>query len=178
VRTKAAWLLLGLALAGLVLPAAGAGSTESASVSARHDLDQGILIALNAVRQKQGLRPLRTSPSLAAAARAHSLAMARRGFFAHESPSGHPFWHRLERFYAFTGYRTWAVGENLAWRSPDLAAAEAVRLWLGSPTHRRIMLDPKWREVGLAAIHARSAPGPFSGGPVTIVTADFGLRLK
>ncbi len=104
--------------------------------------------------------------------------MALRGFFAHDTPHGLPFWKRVERFYASSGYRSWAVGENLAWGSPDLGAAEAVRLWLGSPPHRRVMLDPRWREVAVAAVHAPSAPKAFSGRPVTIVTAEFGLRLR
>jgi len=179
VSTRAAALLLALVLSVLAAPAAaGVGAERRGALEARQALDRGILVEINAERAERGLRPLRPSPALAAAARTHSLLMARRGFFAHERPAGGPFWRRIERFYASDGYRSWAVGENLVWRSPDLDPSQAVRLWLASPPHRRVLLDPKWEEIGLAAVHAASAPGAFSGLPVTIVTADFGLRVR
>jgi len=40
----------------------------------------------------------------------------------------------------------------------------------------RERLAREWREVGVAAEHFDSAPGPFGGRSVTIVTADFGVR--
>jgi uncharacterized protein YkwD len=45
-----------------------------------------------------------------------------------------------------------------------------------SPPHRANLLDRSWREIGVSAIHFDSAPGDYAGGPVTIVTADFGVR--
>ena len=45
-----------------------------------------------------------------------------------------------------------------------------------SPPHRENILDPSWREIGIAAIHFDTAPGEYRDGPVTIVTADFGAR--
>jgi hypothetical protein len=38
------------------------------------------------------------------------------------------------------------------------------------------LLDPNWREIGVSAVHASSAPGVYNGLPVTIVTTDFGVR--
>jgi uncharacterized protein YkwD len=49
-------------------------------------------------------------------------------------------------------------------------------MWMASPEHRRNVLDPMWRDVGISALHAPVAPGIFAGGPVTVVTADFGRR--
>ncbi len=40
----------------------------------------------------------------------------------------------------------------------------------------RNILSREWREVGLGAAHFAAAPGQYRGGPVTIVTADFGAR--
>ncbi len=49
-------------------------------------------------------------------------------------------------------------------------------MWMRSPEHRANILAPRWREVGIAAVHLDSAPGLFRGLPVTIVTTDFGVR--
>jgi uncharacterized protein YkwD len=45
-----------------------------------------------------------------------------------------------------------------------------------SPGHRKNILTPRWREIGLSAVTVRSAPGVFSGRDVVIVTTDFGVR--
>jgi uncharacterized protein YkwD len=49
-------------------------------------------------------------------------------------------------------------------------------MWLNSPPHRKILLTPRWREVGLSAVHTASAPGVYRGLEVTVLTADFGTR--
>ena len=45
-----------------------------------------------------------------------------------------------------------------------------------SPEHRANILNPNWREIGIAAVHSDGAPGTFGGLPVTIITTDFGVR--
>ena len=55
-------------------------------------------------------------------------------------------------------------------------AAQALQLWLNSPEHRANLMNPRWREIGIAAVHATAAPGVFHGLDVTIVTTDFGSR--
>ena len=45
-----------------------------------------------------------------------------------------------------------------------------------SRPHRVNLLNPRWREIGLAAVHSPSAPGAYREMAVTIVTADFGVR--
>ena len=55
-------------------------------------------------------------------------------------------------------------------------AKRALRMWLNSPAHRRILMTPHWREIGISAVYAPAAPGVYGGRPVTIVTADFGVR--
>jgi uncharacterized protein YkwD len=64
----------------------------------------------------------------------------------------------------------------MVWASPDLSADEAIQMWLDSPPHRKNLLAPSWREVGLGAVHALGAPGIYQGLDVTILTADFGVR--
>jgi uncharacterized protein YkwD len=138
-------------------------------------LELGIVGKINAQRTARGLRPLRVSRGLTAAAGSHSRQMGQLGYFEHESAGGQAFWKRIARFYpARRGY--WSVGENIFWESPDTTASSAVHEWMTSPPHRQNILAREWREIGVAAVHFDSAPGAFGGRPVTIVTADFGVR--
>jgi uncharacterized protein YkwD len=137
-----------------------------------------VLADVNTTRRQRGLRPLSFSGQLSRAADFHSHDMARHGYFSHNSRGGSAFWRRVQRFYPSTGYRSWAVGENLVWASPDLSAASALSMWMGSPPHRANLLSRQWREIGLAAIHVAAAPGVFGGHQVTIVTANFGSRIR
>lgn len=176
-------LRIGLVLTTLLLAFAAvvAGRTEAAqhagrNVAARNGLERGVLAEINALRRKHGLVALRANASLRAAADAHSSSMAARGFFTHESADGTAFWKRVRRYYGDDGRAYWSVGENLLWSSPDVDAAEALRMWLKSPPHRKNLLTARWREIGLSAVHVDSAPGVYRNAPVTIVTADFGVR--
>jgi uncharacterized protein YkwD len=138
-------------------------------------LEFDVVARINAQRTSRGLRPLRVSRGLTAAANYHSQQMGALGFFEHESSNGASFWRRIQRFYPpKRGY--WSVGENIFWESPDTSASSAVREWMHSPPHRCNILTREWREIGVAAVHFAAAPGAFGGRSVTIVTADFGVR--
>ena len=152
--------------------AAGAGD----HVTVLPRLETRLLTRINDVRRAAGLAPLRASVALAAAAHEQSLSMAEHGFFSHDSFSGAPFWKRVETRYPKPAGGAWRVGENLVWSSPQLSAQRALELWLNSPPHRQNLLTAAWREVGIAAVHASSAPGVYAGQDVTILTADFGVR--
>jgi uncharacterized protein YkwD len=136
-------------------------------------LEERVLDAINVLRQQHGLAALRLNVNLAATAREHSLSMAEHGYFRHSSLGGASFWSRVEGKY---GGPNWRVGENLVWASPYLSAEQAIGLWLKSPPHRRNLLAPIWREIGVGAVHADPAPGVYQGLPATILTADFGVR--
>jgi uncharacterized protein YkwD len=166
-------LVLAFAAGTATMPAAAA-TDASAGIAASEPLEAALLAELNAVRRAHGLSPLRRSGDLATAAAAHSRAMAQFGFFQHESRDGSSFARRVQRFYTPSG-RGWSVGENLLWAT-RLSAAAAVSMWMQSPPHRRNILTPQWREVGLSAVKATQAPGVFGGRDVVIVTSDFGIR--
>lgn len=155
-------------------PAQPAAPASSSAILSAYEFD--IVRRMNAIRTSRGLRPLRVSRQLSAAAAYHTNQMGLRGFFEHESANGADFWKRIERFYPSRRARSWSVGENLIWGSPEISASKAVREWMQSPPHRGNILSREWREVGLGAAHFASAPGQYRGGPVTIVTADFGAR--
>lgn len=178
---RGAVLLAALALASLTGARAEAAapaprSVLDATILPLDELEAELLTRLNALRHRHGRRPLRRSDSLAAAADAHSRSLATRGLFGHRLPGAPPFHRRVRRFYAARGYRRWTVGENIVAASPGLTAAQAIRAWLATPSHRRNLLSRAWREVGFGAVQAAGAPGVWAGAEATIVTADFGAR--
>ena len=158
-------------------PVVNSQATPSATqTSFQASLEQDVLTAINDVRLKYHLVPLRLNKQLSVAARSHSLSMAQDGYFRHESADGSPFWKRIKPLYPPRPRHTWGTGENMVWQSPDLSAAEAIDAWLNSPPHRKNLLTPSWREVGVGSVRALAAPGVYEGLDVTIVTADFGVR--
>jgi len=154
----------------------GARVQAAGSLSARDDLESGVLVQINALRRQHGLAPLRINVRLRAAADAHSAAMANGGFFTHESADGTVFWKRIARFYPKGTRSYWSVGENLLWSSPDVDPPGALRMWVASAPHRKNLLTARWREIGLSAVHVTAGPGVFDNAPVTLLTADFGVR--
>jgi uncharacterized protein YkwD len=173
---RAAALAFAVAASLLVAAPAGAVGGAGRTIQAANTLEGGVLTQINAVRAEHGLKPLRINVKLRSAADAHSLAMAKYGFFTHESRDGSVFWKRVQRFYGPKGFAFWSVGENLLWSSGELTPEAALQLWMNSPKHRDNLLTARWREVGLSAVTVPAAPGVFNGLDVTIVTADFGVR--
>jgi uncharacterized protein YkwD len=174
VGSRSALLACSLALLVAAL-AAGAAHSATGTRNTATALESGILAEVNDVRAAHGLHPLKESNGLTAAARQHTFEMLDDGYFEHESVNGAPFWKRVEQYYP-QGSGYWMVGENLIWCSPSLQARKAVELWMGSPGHRKNILSPSWREIGVAAVHSSTSTGEYGGGAVTIITADFGVR--
>jgi uncharacterized protein YkwD len=170
---------IGFAPANHVALRPQAPKKASATVSARVHLsvlESQLLGQINVTRARRGLRPLRISSALTAAADQHSQSMAQKGYFSHDSANGGSFFKRIASFYPYRGYSSWSAGENILYSTPDIDPAGALRLWMNSPEHRANLLNRSWREIGLGAVHAASAPGVYNGDEVTIVTADFGFR--
>lgn len=139
-------------------------------------LEQSIRREINVVRAQYGLRPLAASPELTEAAEFYTRKMLRQGFFDHNSPSGVTFAQRIRSRYSPDGYARWAVGENLLSSPSKIDAKRAVELWMASPEHRDNMLSPTFRQMGIAAVHQKSAPGVFGGNEALVITLDLGLR--
>jgi uncharacterized protein YkwD len=138
-------------------------------------LAEGLVERMNELRADHGLRPVTVSARLEESAAEHAVAMAKRGVFAH-STDGRSFATRIARHYPRRSGRSWSVGENLCFGTLDFSAAACLGLWLASPPHRRNLLDAAWRELGVAALAVRSAPGDFGGLDTTLVVVDFGAR--
>jgi len=150
---------------------ARAGSTSQLSV-----LESGVFQQINFIRSEHGLVPLRLSAELGEAADEHSEQMTEDGYFQHESADGELFWKRIATYYASASYSYWSVGENLLWASPTVGSTAALQMWMHSPEHRANILNPRWREIGVSAVHAGRAPGVFGNRTVTVITTDFGVR--
>ncbi len=162
-------------LAALV-PAAAYGA-NALYISPANSLEPTLLSELNLVRAENGLKPLRLNARLSAAANQHSMEMVEAGYFGHESVDGSVFWRRIKRFYSpARSARPWLVGENLLWQAPSVSAHAAVQEWLRSPEHRENLLRPAYRDVGIAAIRAKAAPGVYRHRRVLVLTVDFGSR--
>jgi len=165
--------LLAAFLPGSVL-ASGKGASTARSASAT--LDLGVFDQLNQIRAQYGLRPLSLSRNLVAAAQTHSREMLANGYFDHNSLNGSPFWKRIQAYYPEGRFGYWAVGENLYWASGSTSATAAMKAWMASPEHRANVLDPAWRQIGIAAASSPDAPGTYAGLGVTVITTDFGVR--
>jgi uncharacterized protein YkwD len=158
-------------------PAEPASVRQDVQVNRRAGLEADVVRELNRVRANRGLMPLRSTPGLRMAARAHTQAMLDAGVFGHELPGEPSFGDRIRVRYPSRGWKTWSVGETLL-ASDDAAldATAVVTAWLDSPPHRAIVLSPGFRDVGVGALHATTAPGDFGSTETVAVTADFGLR--
>jgi uncharacterized protein YkwD len=140
-------------------------------------IERSVVAEINRVRQARGLGMLRISPELGRAGDAHGRALAYAGEFTHDWPADDATFGRwILRFYPARSYRAWSAGENLFWTSGPFTAREAVAAWLASPPHRKVMLTPSWREIGLGVVRAQDAAGVFGGYTVFIAAAEFGLR--
>jgi uncharacterized protein YkwD len=173
---RIALFLTVLSAMGIVAASSSGSTTSSATTERLPAVEAGILHRLNVVRAANGMRPLAVSGALQDAAVSHSRAMLQGGFFEHESPDGTSFGTRLRKFYSPKGFDSWSVGENLLFASSVTTPSEVIEAWMQSPEHRDNMLTARWREVGIAALQATSAPGAFGDEPTFLVTMDFGVR--
>jgi uncharacterized protein YkwD len=103
-----------------------------------------VLQLVNLERAAAGLPPLVTNPVLQKIAEAYACRMIDEGFFDHRDASSGdgPSERAVAHDYSF-----YAIGENLA--AGQESAAEVMRVWMESPSHREIILDSNWEEIGI-----------------------------
>ncbi len=90
--------------------------------------------------------------------------MVRHRYFSHVAPDGRTMTARLRDAGYIREGRRWAVGETLAWGTFGRATPRrTVQNWMDSPPHRRVLLDPRYRDVGVGAAYGsprrRRGPG-------------------
>ncbi|WP_050183323.1 S-layer homology domain-containing protein [Domibacillus robiginosus] len=98
---------------------------------------------VNEERANQGLAPVTLANDVSFVARTKSKDMHDRGYFDHTSPTyGSPF-DMLTDF----GLRYSTAGENIA--SGYVDAEAVMEGWMNSPGHRRNILNPQFKEIGV-----------------------------
>jgi uncharacterized protein YkwD len=150
----------------LALPARPA--TAVAAGTRLDSTERKVIKLVNQIRGRRGLRRLTISPALATAAGGHSGDMVGHDFFGHASSDGTPMSTRVHRY---TGAR-W-VGENLAivTRRHRVSARRVVKMWMGSPSHRRVLLARSSRRIGVG-----KCTGRVGAVSAAVFTADFASR--
>jgi len=142
----------------------GAGSKRLSKGTA------GIVVfcLVNRERTKRGLAPLQPSFRLGKVARVHAGDMVRYRFLGHHSPPRGGLVKRVKR----SGYgrsRGFAVGEILAYGSGRYSRpAWIVRQWMKRPIHRKAILYPTFRFMGVGL--ARGMPTRKRAGRSFVVT--------
>lgn len=104
-----------------------------------------VLQLVNLERAERDLQPVVVNPLLTKIAETYSCRLVAGGFFGHRDPfTGRGLSDRAVR----GKYLFYAVGENLA-AGPE-TPAEVMKVWMESPAHRDIILNPTWNDVGIA----------------------------
>jgi len=117
----------------------------------------------NSARAHEGLGSLTVNSQLSSAAMAKAQDMLANQYFSHTSPSGKTPWD----FIKDAGYSYSYAGENLAIGYTD--ASELFTAWMNSSTHRANIINPNFREIGIAVIS-----GTYEGQETMIVAQEFG----
>ena len=130
---------------------------QAPSLSGVIGSEPAMVAEVNRVRAARGLRPMRYSGSLRRSAASYARWMLRAGYFGH-----------LARIRASRRYRR--VGEALELhRGSRARIRRTVRRWLGSPSHRPLLLARGFRHLG-----AGRARGSFRGRHSTTWVLHFG----
>jgi uncharacterized protein YkwD len=168
-------IVLGALVCALLVPAPAAAAGR---LVAADPLESAVVGKVNAVRKASGLQPLVSRPALERAAEDHALDMAQHGYFSHSWSSGASFSSWIRHYWPGPSFRgSWSVGENLYWRGPTITATNVVRGWMSSPPHRRNLLTPRWRAIGVGAVEMIQPTGAFAGvSQATVVAAEFGYK--
>lgn len=111
----------------------------------RPDLEAQMLELVNKERTSRGLKPLTADPEMTNVARAHSMDMFVRGYFAHENPDGKDPFQRMRD--AQVKFLT--AGENLALaQTLEMAHTNL----MNSPGHKANILQPAFGRLGIGIL--------------------------
>ncbi|GHE39756.1 serine protease [Streptosporangium violaceochromogenes] len=109
-------------------------------------LENEVVRLVNAERRRAGCAPLRVDRRLTRSARTHSSEMAADDDFSHNSPDGASPWQRMEA----AGYRDGGA-ENIG--RGHTSAAEAVRSWMTTRSHRANILNCALTATGVGVVN-------------------------
>jgi uncharacterized protein YkwD len=133
--------------AAVVLLVPGTASALTANQRAERKMTK----AINAVRAQHGLPAFKRSASLTGSAERYSSYLMEHDVFTHQSS-------------IWASSRFALLGEALAWHSGRrFKVGSTIRQWLGSASHRAILLSPVMKRQGAGVTRGR-----FGSGRATI----------
>lgn len=122
---------------------------------------------INESRVEAGIEPLQENVTLAKFAEIKGQDMITRDYFSHDTPEGKRPWQWIDR----GEYDYVYAGENLAM---DFNSAEVVHsAFLKSPSHRKNILNPKYKDVGIGVV-----TGELNGHQTILLVEFFGTQRK
>jgi uncharacterized protein YkwD len=93
--------------------------------------------------------PLVWNDELEVAAQNHAQDMSDKNYFSHDSKDGRSATDRvIAAGYTYKGFKSFAAGENIA--QGQMTIAEVMAGWLKSPGHCKNLLNPSFKEIGVA----------------------------
>ncbi len=113
--------------------------------STRLDAEQARKL-INDYRKKHGLKPLRLSPELTNAAKAHSRDLARWDRISHFGSDGSNPWDRVKR----SGFEARLAAENVG--TGQASFEEVMKGWKQSPGHNKNLLMADAQHMGIALV--------------------------
>lgn len=116
---------------------------------------QRIVDLVNLRRKEAGLGAVTVNTTLISCAQQYSAVQAGQGAISHTGPDGSNPGQRLTR----CGYNWRSYGENLAAGYVD--ADEVMAAWMQSPSHRKNILSPRLKEIGLGYTHRADDPSQY-----------------
>lgn len=148
-------LALGVLVGGVLV--GWSGSVQAAGCVTPgnfYEVAAGVEEAMNADRARAGLRRVALSRDLMRAAQRHACDMAERGYFSHSDPAGTRPSQRVRR----AGYKSCLTAENIA--RGQKSVAEVHSAWMGSNGHRKNILLPDIRDIGIGVVQPTDAARP------------------
>lgn len=128
---------------------------------------ENIFTLTNEGRLQAQISPLVLNEILSEAAQNKAKDMIEKGYFAHDTPNGEAPWVWVER----VQYPYRFAGENLAIHFTS--SQEIYDAWMSSPSHRKNLTHPGFKEVGIGVEH-----GLWQGKNTTVVVQFFGTTVN
>jgi uncharacterized protein YkwD len=164
-------VLLALVLAAGAAPLASPAGVHAAdaTVLSAAEAERRMLTLINQSRASAGLVSYHLDARLIAIARARTRDMAEKNYLSHTQPDGRKVFDLIE-----AARITWyGAGEIIAWNTwpaLDSSAAAAHQGWLGSASHRAVVLSAGYNYIGIGV--SRAADGKFYWAAVAIKGPD------
>lgn len=141
---------------------AASETTNKQNVNQTINAEQ-ILVLTNEIRKNYNLPELTFNKKLETAAKNKAQYILNNNYFSHTGIEGQTFSSWIKE----ADYKYSRVGENLAINYNK--AEDIIKAWLESPSHRKNILNPLYKDIGVALI-----PGTYKNKPTIIVVQLFG----